>query len=61
MAGVCFWLLLVVVCPEQPKPVVIDTYCQSTRFQSWHRNDTRKTKEQIDIHNTVRLARKCTP
>jgi hypothetical protein len=50
MTSICFGIV-VSVCQALGGQVPSDSYCQLTRPIYWHSTDTRKTKEQIDIHN----------
>lgn len=46
------WVFLYanLTCTAPPTPV-LDTFCMTSRPILWHSKDTRKTKEQVDIHN----------
>lgn len=54
----CLGLLFILWCPSS-QPVVVDTYCDKTKYIYWHRDDTRRTKEQADVHNRIRKESKC--
>lgn len=48
----CFGLLIMFCEPSGPRaPPPPDTFCQQYKPIYWSKNDTRATKEQIDIRN----------
>lgn len=53
---VCFWLGLVILCPEPKRADVASqgaTFCQIYQPIQWSAKDTRGTKEQVDSNNRV--------
>jgi hypothetical protein len=53
---VCFGILLMFCQPQEPPKAPVSTYCQNTKYIYWSPSDTRKTKEQVDLHNRNRKA-----
>lgn len=47
----CLGFLIFFQCQLPPTPPPADTYCQIARPIFFSKNDTRETKEQIDIAN----------
>jgi hypothetical protein len=55
MDTICFGIFIMVCQPRhhQEAPAPISTYCQIAKPMYFSKDDTRKSKEQMDTHNRV--------
>lgn len=51
MGEIAICLLFCVIEPKPATVAPVSDYCQIAKPIFWHKDDTRKTKEQADLHN----------